>query len=223
MSEQECQAILDLLHGERFGDRAPAEVYATLLDEGVYLASERTIYRILAENDEVRERRNQLRHPVYSKPELLASEPNRVWSWDITKLRGPVKGTCFHLYLILDLYSRLVVGWMVAPAESARLAKRLIKETIRKHGADPSKLTIHADRGAAMKSKAVVELLADLGVVRSHSRPRVSNDNAYSESQFRTLKPHFPAGSALSRTLAPSAPNSSTGTTTSTGTPASVT
>jgi putative transposase len=153
------------------------------------------MYRILAGNQEVRERRNQLRHPCYLRPELLATGPNEVWTWDITKLRGPAKGIWFHLYVIMDIYSREVMGWMVAPTESARLAKRLIAETIRKHKVDPTKLTVHADRGSSMKSKAVVQLLADLGVVRSHSRPRVSNDNPFSESQFRTLKyaPSFPA------------------------------
>jgi putative transposase len=195
LSERERAVVLELLHGDRFCDRAPAEVYATLLDEGTYLASERTMYRILAGNLEVRERRNQLRHPCYQKPELLATGPNEVWTWDITKLRGPQKGTWFHLYVIMDIYSRQVMGWMVAPTESARLAKRLIAETIRKHNVDPTKLTIHADRGSSMKSKAVVQLLADLGVLRSHSRPHVSNDNPFSESQFRTLKyaPAFPA------------------------------
>lgn len=195
LSERERAAVLELLHGERFCDRSPAEVYATLLDEGTYLASERTMYRILAGNQEVRERRNQLRHPCYLKPELLATGPDEIWTWDITKLRGPQKGIWFHLYVIMDIYSRQVMGWMVAPTESARLAKRLIAETIRKHKVDPIKLTVHADRGSSMKSKAVVELLNDLGVFRSHSRPHVPDDNPYSESQFRTLKyaPSFPA------------------------------
>ncbi|MGI8607796.1 MAG: IS3 family transposase, partial [Candidatus Dormibacteria bacterium] len=195
LSDGERFGMLEILNSPRFGDRAPAEVYATLLDEGIYMASERTMYRILADSHEVRERRNQLRHPAYAKPELLASEPNRVWTWDITKLRGPVKGTWFNLYVILDIFSRVAVGWMVAPSESARLAKRLIKETIRKQDADPAELVLHADRGAAMRSKLVEELLSDLGVTQSHSRPRVSNDNPFSESQFRTLKyaPSFPA------------------------------
>jgi putative transposase len=194
LSEREREAVLELLHGERFCDRSPAEVYATILDEGTYLASERTMYRILAGNQEVRERRNQLRHPAYQKPELLATGPNEVWTWEITKLRGPAKGIWFHLYVIMDIYSRQVMGWMVAPTESATLAKRLIDVTIYKHRVDPAKLTIHADRGSSMKSKAVVELLADLGIVRSHSRPHVSNDNPFSEAQFRTLKyaPSFP-------------------------------
>jgi putative transposase len=195
LSERERAAVLELLDGERFCDRSPGEVYATLLDEGTYLASERTMYRLLVRNQEVRERRNQRRHPCYQKPELLATGPNEVWCWDITKLRGPEKGIWFHLYVIMDIYSRQVMGWMVAPTESARLAKRLISETIRKHNVDATKLTVHADRGSYMKSKAVVQLLADLGVFRSHSRPHVCNDNPFSESQFRTLKyaPSFPA------------------------------
>lgn len=194
LSEGERAAVLELLHGERFADRSPAEVYATILDEGTYLASERTMYRILAGNQEVRERRRQLRHPEYQRPELLATGPNQVWTWDITKLRGPAKGIWFHLYVIMDIFSRQTMGWMVAPTESATLAKRLIAVTIYKHKADPTKLSIHADRGSSMKSKLVVDLLADLGVFRSHSRPHVSNDNPFSEAQFRTLKyaPSFP-------------------------------
>jgi putative transposase len=187
--------ILDLLHSERFVDRSPAEVYATSLDEGQYLCSERTMYRILAEHGEVGERRNQLRHPVYAKPELLATAPNEVWSWDITKLKGPAKWTYFYLYVILDIFSRYVVGWMIAHRESATLAKRLIADTCAKQGINDGQLTVHADRGSSMTSKLVAHLLADLGVTKTHSRPHVSNDNPYSESQFKTMKyrPGFPA------------------------------
>jgi len=190
----ERQVVLDYLHSERFCDKAPSEVYATLLDEGIYLCSIRTMHRILADNSELRERRNQLRHPQYKKPELLATAPNQVWSWDITKLLGPAKWTYFHLYVILDIFSRYVVGWMVAPRETAELAKRLIAETCARQGIDPGTLTIHADRGTSMTSKPVALLMADLGVTKTHSRPHVSGDNPYSESQFKTLKymPEFP-------------------------------
>jgi putative transposase len=175
-------------------DKAPAEVYATLLDEEKYLCSERTMYRLLAEHDEVRERRDQLRHPAYTKPELLATGPNQVWSWDITKLLGPAKWTYFYLYAILDIFSRYVVGWMVAHRESAELARRLIQSTCEKQDITPDQLTIHSDRGSPMKAKVVAQLMADLGVTKSHSRPHVSDDNPYSESQFKTLKyrPDFP-------------------------------
>lgn len=190
----ERTAVMAQLHSERFQDKPPAQVYATLLDEGTYLCSIRTMYRLLEENQEVRERRNQLTHPNYKKPELLATGPNQVWSWDITKLLGPVKWTYFYLYVILDIFSRYVVGWMVAPAESAALAKRLIGETCRKQAIAPDQLTLHADRGSSMKSKTVAFLLADLGVTKSHSRPHISDDNPFSESQFKTLKyrPEFP-------------------------------
>jgi putative transposase len=194
LSEPERAAVLAELHADRFADAAPAAVYATLLDEGTYLASERTMYRILAANAEVRERRDQLRHPVYARPELLATGPRELFTWDITKLRGPVRGTHYHLYVILDVFSRYVPGWMVAGHESAVLAERLIAGTAAKEGIEPGQLTIHADRGTSMRSKDVALLLADLGIERSHSRPHVSNDNPYSESQFRTLKyrPTFP-------------------------------
>ena len=190
----ERQTVLDHLHSERFSDKAPAEVFATLLDEDIYLCSIRTMHRILAENGELKERRNQLRHPQYTKPELLATGPNQVWSWDITKLLGPAKWTYFHLYVILDIFSRYVVGWMVAPRETAELAKRLIAETCAKQGIVAGDLTIHADRGTSMTSKPVALLMADLGVTKTHSRPHVSDDNPYSESQFKTLKyrPEFP-------------------------------
>ena len=195
LSEPERTAVLGELHSERFADASPAAVYATLLDEGTYLASERTMYRILASNAEVRERRNQLRHPAYARPELLALGPRELFSWDITKLRGPAKWTYYHLYVILDVFSRYVPGWMVATRESAVLAEQLIAETLEKEGIPPGQLTVHADRGSSMRSKPVALLLADLGVERTHSRPHVSNDNPFSESQFRTLKyrPAFPA------------------------------
>jgi putative transposase len=186
--------VLGELHTDRFVDKAPATVYATLLDEGTYHCSIRTMYRILHDSQEVRERRNQLRHPKYKKPELLATAPNQVWSWDITKLLGPAKWTYYYLYVILDIYSRYVVGWMLASCENADLAKRLIRETIEKENINADELTIHSDRGPAMKSHTVAQLLATLGVTKSHSRPHVSNDNPFSESQFKTLKyrPEFP-------------------------------
>ena len=194
LSETERSTVLDLLHAERFVDASPAATYATLLDEGTYLASERTMYRILAGAQEVRERRAQLRHPAYAKPELLATGPNELWSWDITKLKGPAKWTTYQLYVILDVYSRYVTGWMVAHRESAILAQRLIADTAAKQAIVPGSLTVHADRGTSMRSKPVALLLADLGITRSHSRPHVSDDNPYSEAQFKTLKyrPGFP-------------------------------
>jgi transposase InsO family protein len=191
---EEQKQVLDVLRSPRFVDKSPAQVWATLLDEMIYHCSIRTMYRVLAANGEVRERRNQLRHPNYQKPELLAEAPNQVWSWDITKLRGPAKWTYFYLYVILDIFSRYVVGWMVAHRESATLAERLISDTCDKQAIMPEQLTIHADRGASMRSKTVALLLSDLGVVKSHSRPHVSNDNPFSESQFKTMKycPQFP-------------------------------
>lgn len=194
LSDEEREQVLEALDSARFVDIAPQEVYATLLDEGVYLCSARTMYRILEGKKEVRERRNQATHAEYAKPELLATRPNELWSWDITKLKGPVKWSCFHLYVILDVFSRYVVGWMVADRESSELAKKLISETIRKQEADPSHLTIHADRGSSMKSKPVALMLSDLGVTKTHSRPHVSNDNPFSESHFKTMKyrPEFP-------------------------------
>ncbi len=194
-SEAEKIKVREELNSERFQDCAPREAYATLLDEGQYLCSWRSMYRILAENDEVRERRNQLRHPNYSKPELLATGPNQLWSWDITKLLGPTKWTYYYLYVILDVFSRYVVGWMIAERESATLAEELIAETCARQGIQPDQLTIHADRGSSMTSKSVAFLLADLGVTKTHSRPHVSNDNPYSEAQFKTLKyrPDYPS------------------------------
>ncbi len=194
LAPAEREAILGTLHCERFIDHAPAQVHATLLDEGTYLCSPRTMYRILDSAQEVKERRDQVRRPHYAKPELLATRPNEVWSWDITKLMGPAKWTYFYLYVILDIFSRYVVGWMVAPHESAALAEGLISETYDKQRIVKGQLTLHADRGASMKSKPVALLLADLGVVKTHSRPQVSNDNPFSESQFKTMKyrPGFP-------------------------------
>lgn len=190
----ERRAVLEVLHEPRFIDLPPSQVYATLLDEGEYVCSERTMYRILAENREARERRDVLRHPSYAAPELLATQPNELWSWDITKLLGPSKWTYYSLYTILDVFSRYVVGWMVAYRELASLAERLIEETCKRQGIEPGQLTLHADRGSSMTSKPVALLLADLGVTKTHSRPHVSNDNPYSESHFKTLKyrPEFP-------------------------------
>jgi putative transposase len=190
----ERQAILDALHCPRFADLAPAEVWAILLDEGTYLGSQSTFYRLLRQAGETRERRRQATHPAAIKPELAATGPNQVWSWDITKLHGPVKWTYYYLYVILDIYSRCAVGWMLASRESAALAERLIADTCAKQQISAGQLTIHADRGSSMTSRPVAFLLADLGVTQSHSRPHVSNDNPYSEAQFKTLKyrPFFP-------------------------------
>ncbi len=189
--QAQVRAVLD---SARFQDCAPREVYATLLDEETYLCSWPTMYRILRANDEVRERRNLLQHPAYVKPELLATGPNQLWSWDITKLRGPATWTYYYLYVILDVYSRYVVGWLIAERESEELAHELIQETCLKQGIAPGQLTIHADNGSAMIAKSVAQLLMDLGVVKSHSRPHVSDDNPYSEAQFKTLKyrPDYP-------------------------------
>ena len=194
LTDGEREKVLDELHDDRFVDKSPGEVWATLLDEGTYLCSERTMYRILADNEEVKERRNQLKHPEYTKPELLAEGPNEVWSWDITKLRGPVKWTCFYLYVILDIFSRYVVGWMVAPGETASLGQKLIRQSCKKQVIDPGQLTIHADRGSPMIARTTAQLFVTLGISKSHSRPHVSDDNPYSESQFKTLKycPGFP-------------------------------
>jgi len=195
LSPSEKEVVRQELNSERFQDCAPREVYATLMDEERYLCSWRSMYRILAEHQEVRERRNQLRHPSYTKPELLATAPNQLWSWDITKLLGPSKWTYYYLYVILDVFSRYVVGWMIAERESAALAEELIAQSCVRQGIQRGQLTIHADRGSAMTSKPVALLLADLGVTKTHSRPHVSNDNPYSEAQFKTLKyrPDYPA------------------------------
>ena len=190
----ERQAILDVLHSARFADLAPAEVWAILLDEGIYLGSQSTFYRLLRAAGETRERRRQATHPAAVKPELLAAGPNQCWSWDITKLHGPAKWTYYHLYVILDIYSRYAVGWMIATRESAALAEKLIADTCTKQGIGGDQLTLHADRGSSMTSRPVAFLLAGLGITQSHSRPHVSNDNPYSEAQFKTLKyrPYFP-------------------------------
>jgi len=195
LSDKERQVVVDLLHSERFQDSAPHQIHAELLDEGRYYCSVRTMYRILeAVHGDVKERRRHVQRPKYKKPELLATNPNEVWSWDITKLKGPVKWTYYHLYVIIDIYSRYVVGWMVAHREQNALAKRLIEDTCIKQNIQDEQLTIHADRGPSMKSKVVAHLMADLGVTKTHSRPHVSNDNPYSEAQFKTLKycPKFP-------------------------------
>ena len=194
LPEAEKAAVLVCLHEERFQDCSPAQVYASLLDEGQYHCSIRTMYRLLAAGGESRERRHQLIRPAYAKPELLATGPNQLWSWDITKLRGPMKWTFYYLYVILDVFSRYVTGWMIAYRESADLAKQLIEHSCEKQNIAPGQLTIHADRGSSMTSKSVALLLADLGVVKTHSRPHVSDDNPYSESHFKTLKyrPGFP-------------------------------
>jgi putative transposase len=196
LDDAEKEAIRTVLNSERFQDQSPREVYATLLDEGVYLCHWRTMYRILDDYQEVRERRNQLRHPTYAKPELLATAPNQLWSWDITKLRGPVKLCYYYLYVMLDVFSRYVVGWMVAERESAALAAELITAACTNQGVEEEQLTIHADRGGPMIAKPITLLMSDLGVTKSHSRPRVPDDNPFSEAQFRTLKyrPDYPEG-----------------------------
>jgi putative transposase len=194
LAPAERKQILDVLHSDRFADAAPAEVWATLLDEGSYLGSVSTFYRVLRAHGELRERRRQATHPATVKPELMAAAPNQVWSWDITKLLGPAKWTYYYLYVILDIFSRYATGWMVASRESAALAERLIGETCAKQQIGTGQLAIHADRGSSMTSKPVAFLLADLGITQSHSRPHVSNDNPFSESQFKTFKyrPWFP-------------------------------
>jgi putative transposase len=194
LADPERQAVLDLLREPRFVDQAPAEVYAELLDSGLYFCSIRTMYRILNKYGEVKERRLQLRHPAYKKPELIAEAPNQVWSWDITKRMGPAKWTYFYLYVIIDIFSRRVVAFRVADAESVALFKPLFLDAVEKHAVPPGQLTLHADRGPTMKAKATAFLLADLGVTKSHSRPHTSNDNPFSESLFKTCKyqPEFP-------------------------------
>jgi len=192
LSAAERQQTLEVLRSTRFADASPTEVYATLLDdEHSYLCSIRTMYRLLASQGEVRERRNQLRHSHYRKPELLATGPNQVWSWDITKLRGPEKWIYYYLYVVLDIFSRYVVGWLLAERESEVLAQRLIAETVAKYPTIvPGELTLHADRGPSMTSKSLAQLLADLGLHKSHSRPHTSNDNPISEAHFKTMKYH---------------------------------
>ena len=194
LSQAERGAVVSALHEPRFVDWAPAQIYAQLLDEGRYLCSVRTMQRLLASRGEAQERRDQRTHPAYARPELLATRPNELWSWDITKLLGPRKWTYYYLYVILDVFSRFVVGWMVALRESATLAKLLIAETCRREAIARGQLTLQADRGSSMASKPVAVLLSDLGVTKTHSRPHVSNDNPFSESHFKTLKyrPGFP-------------------------------
>jgi len=196
LTQAEREAVLAELHSERFADCSPAQVWATLLDEGRYLASQRTMYRLLAaEHGGVRERRAQLDHPSYQAPELLAQRPNEVYSWDITKLKGPAKWTYFYLYVVLDVFSRYAVGWTVQHRESSQVARDLIAQTCQQQNIQPGQLTVHADRGSSMTSKPVAFLLADLGVTKTHNRPYTSTDNPYSEAQFKTLKyrPGFPA------------------------------
>jgi putative transposase len=194
LSDAEQQRVLDVLRSERFVDLSPAQVWAILLDEGTYLASVSTMYRLLRAHDEVRERRAQAAHPPRARPELVAAGPNVVWSWDITKLKGPQRGDYFDLYVVLDIFSRYVVGWTVAATECGELAKDLIADAVARQRIAPGTLTVHADRGSSMTSNPVSELLTFLGIGRTHSRPHVSNDNPYSEAQFKTLKycPAFP-------------------------------
>lgn len=195
LSPVEKEVVLSELQSDRFVDASPAAVWATLLDEGRYLCSERTMYRLLADCGEVRERRNQLDHPPYARPELLASHPNELWSWDITKLRGPAKWTYYYLYALIDVFSRYVVGWTLQYRESGEIATELIRQAIEQQKIRPGHLTLHADRGGPMTSKPLAFLLADLGVTKTHNRPHTSNDNPYSEAHFKTLKyrPTFPA------------------------------
>jgi putative transposase len=190
LTPDERANVRELLNSDRFADRSPREVYATLLDEGQYYCSWSTMYRILRSSGELRRRRDQARRSNYTKPELLATRPNQLWSWDITKLKGPTSWTYFYLYVILDVYSRYVVGWMLAECESAELAEALIAQTCAKEQIAADQLTLHADRGSAMTSKTVAQLLSDLGVTKSHSRPSVSDDNPFSEAQFKTVKYH---------------------------------
>jgi putative transposase len=194
LTQQQRERILEELFSERFVDRAPRQVYAALLDEGVYLCSWRSMYRLLKDKQASGERRPVRHHPKYHKPELVATAPNRVWSWDITYLKTRVRGRFYYLYVAMDIFSRYVVGWLLADRECQELAKQLLSETIQKQHVVPGELTLHADRGAPMKSQSVSDLLEKLGVERSHGRPRVSNDNPYSEAGFRTLKyrPEFP-------------------------------
>ena len=194
LSPAEQTSVRNVLNSERFVDQAPRTVYATLLDEGVYLCHWRTMYRLLRADAATRERRAIRRHPVYTRPELLATGPCQVWSWDITKLRGPQPGVWYSVYVVINIFSRMVVGWLQATHEEALLAEQVLADACQREGITPSQLTIHADRGAPMTSKAVAELLVDLGVRRSHSRPTVSNDNPYSEAQFKTMKygPTYP-------------------------------
>ena len=194
LDDSEIKQVEETLNSERFADQSPRAVYAALLDEEKYLCSWRTMYRIMGRNRQVRERRNQLRHPRYEKPQLVATGPNQLWSWDITRLMGPSKGVYYQLYVLIDVYSRYITGWMIADRESADLATRFIEESCTKQRINPGQLTVHADRGSSMMSKPLALLMEDLGITKSHSRPRVSNDNPFSESQFKTMKyrPDYP-------------------------------
>jgi putative transposase len=220
LSDREREAVLTELRSERFVDASPAQVWATLIDEGHYLCSERTMYRLLEAGGEVCERRDQLTHPPYERPELLAERPNELWSWDISKLKGPAKWTHYYLYVILDVFSRYAVGWTLAHRDSAALAEALIAQAAEQQQIGRDTLTVHADRGSSMRSKPVAMLLADLGVTKTHSRPYTSTDNPYSEAQFKTLKyrPGFPARLARSSRRGRSAAPSLPGTTTTTAT-----
>lgn len=195
LSADERARVREVLDSQRFCDASPRQVYATLLDEGVYHCHWRTMYRVLAEHDEVRERRDQRSYPAFAKPELLATGPKQLWSWDITKLRGPRKWTYYYLYVVLDVFSRCVVGWMIGERESATLAEELIGETCARQGIAIGQLTLHADRGSSMRSKTIAQLLADLGVTKTHTRPYTASDNPFSEAQFKTMKyrPDYPA------------------------------
>ena len=188
LSDDERAKVLATLDSDAFMDKAPAQVFAKLLEDGEYLCSVRTMYRVLAANDQVRERRAQRQQPTYTKPQLVATAPNQVWTGDITKLPGPTKGTYFALYVILDLYSRYIVGWQVALRESAAVYQDLVKACCKDQGVVPEQLTIHSDRGSPMTAKSTALLYVDLGIAKSHSRPYTSNDNPYSEANFRTLK-----------------------------------
>lgn len=194
LTNAERAAVRDVLNSERFQDQSPRQVYATLLDENEYLCHWRTMYRVLEEHDEVRERRNQLRHPSYARPELLATGPNQLWSWDITRMRGPVTWSYYYLYVMLDVFSRYIVAWLLAEQESATLAQELVAAAYAKQTIEPGQLTIHADRGAPMMAKSMAMLMSDLGINESHSRPHVSDDNPYSEAHFHTVKyrPDYP-------------------------------
>jgi putative transposase len=194
VNNNERDHFLHVAHSERFCDNSVRKIYATLLDEGTYICSISTMYRILRQAGESRERRSIATHPTMVKPELAASAPGEVWSWDITKLHGPQKWTYFYLYVVLDIYSRYVVTWRLELRESAQIAKEMFPEAISRTGVDPKRLVIHADGGSAMTAKTVLQLFTDLGVIKSRSRPHVSNDNPFSEAQFKTLRynPNFP-------------------------------
>lgn len=190
LTGEEEATVLETLNSDRFMDQAVPSVYITLLDEGTYLCSPRTMYRILERQDQVRQRRHDREHPVYQKPELLATGPNQVWSWDITKIKGPKPWIFYNLYVVIDVFSRYVVAWSISEYESGEQARALIEAACSRQGIGPDHLTVHSDRGKAMRSKTLADLLGELGVQRSFTRPHVSNDNPYSESQFKTLKYH---------------------------------